>query len=68
MFRPSTDGERPREMFLALVERLRGLRERGLIDLPELCVAVAGSVADLSAGPCHVTGAGRAALEECRRG
>src|SRR5690349_2319525 len=50
-------------------ERLRSLRERGLIDLPELCAdAAAGAVAELFAGPCYVTGAGRAALQECRRG
>jgi len=58
-------------MFEALVAQLRGLRERGLIDMPERSVAYAANEeagAYLMAGPCYVTEKGREALYEFRRG
>jgi ATP-dependent DNA helicase RecQ len=71
MFRPGRVDEGERQIFEALVDQLRGLRERGLIDMPERSVADASDAdagAFLFAGPCYVTEAGRAALQEFRRG
>jgi len=71
MFRLGAVGERARQIFQTLVEQLRSLRERGLIDMPERSVTYpAGddAGADLLAGPCYVTEAGRTALREFRRG
>jgi len=71
MFRPGLAGDRARQVFEALVEQLRSLRERGLIDMPERSVAHAseeGTGAHPFAGPCYVTGAGRAALRDFRQG
>ena len=71
MFRPGTVGDRARQIFESLVEQLRGLRELGLIDMPERSVAYAtddDAGAYLMAGPCYVTEAGRTALQEFRRG
>jgi hypothetical protein len=71
MFRPGTTGSSGDEPFELLVERLRNLRERGLIDMPEPRVAHASdAAADASrfAGPCYLTDAGRAELEHFRRG
>jgi len=71
VFRPGTGGDRVRPMFEALVAQLRGLRERGLIDMPERSVAYAANEeagAYLMAGPCYVTEKGREALYEFRRG
>lgn len=70
MFRPGADSS-ARRVFEALVAQLRELRERGLIDMPERSVAYSSDEnpgAYLMAGPCFVTQAGRAALEEFRRG
>ena len=70
MFRPGPVGDRARHIFESLVEQLRGLRERGLIDMPERSVAYAtedDAGASLMAGPCYVTEAGRTALQEFRR-
>src|SRR6476661_3066236 len=65
MFRPDAVGDRATQTFEALVLHLRALRERGLLDLPERRVAYAAAVdagADLFAGPCYLTEAGRVAL------
>jgi ATP-dependent DNA helicase RecQ len=70
VFRPGTTG-RAGAMFEALVTQLRGLRERGLIDMPERSVARAAEQSAgtyLMAGPCYVTEQGREALYEFRRG
>jgi len=70
VFRPGTGGERARPVFDALVAQLRGLRERGLIDMPDRSVAYAADEtagASLMAGPCYVTEQGREALYEFRR-
>jgi hypothetical protein len=70
MFRSGTT--RPEhEPFELLVERLRNLRERGLIDMPEPSAAHAsdaGADASGAAGPCYLTDAGRAELLHARRG
>jgi ATP-dependent DNA helicase RecQ len=71
MFRPGAAGDRARPIFEALVQHLRTLRERGLIDMPERSVAYAAEEdagAYLFAGPCYVTEAGREALKEFRQG
>jgi RecQ family ATP-dependent DNA helicase len=69
LFRPGTVDERARPIFGALLGQLRSLRERGLIDMPERSVGHAGEASEgyLLAGPCYVTVAGRAALQEFRR-
>jgi len=57
-------------MFEVLVHHLRELRERGLIDMPDRSVTRAVETeggAYLMAGPCFLTDAGRAALDEFRR-
>jgi len=66
MFQPET-GEPGRHAFEILMAQLRSLRERGLIDLPERSAASSDAAADLFAGPCNVTDAGRAALLEFGR-
>ena len=71
VFRPGLAGDRARQTFEALVDHLRDLRRRGLIDLPERSVAYAAEEAAgayLMAGPCYVTELGRTALQEFRRG
>jgi ATP-dependent DNA helicase RecQ len=71
IFRPGAADDRARRIFEALVEQLRRIRERGLIDMPERSVAYASddeSGAYLLAGPCYVTEAGRAALQDVGRG
>jgi hypothetical protein len=71
MFRPEAGGDQAKQIFEALVHQLQTLLERGLIDMPERSVAYAADQdagADLFAGPCHVTEAGREALQEFRRG
>ncbi len=50
--------------FEQLVQQLRSLRDRGLIRLPDNRVMRRGPL--LGAGPCHLTGAGRQALEQDR--
>ena len=70
IFRPGA-GERSRPRFEALVASLRDLRHRGLIDMPERSAVLApveDAGADLFAGPCFVTEAGREALREFRLG
>jgi hypothetical protein len=68
MFRSGAVGEPARRAFEALVEHLRDLRERGLIDMPERSVTSGEEAgAHLMAGPCVLTEAGRAALREFRQ-
>jgi ATP-dependent DNA helicase RecQ len=70
IFRPGGGG-RARPTFEALVQHLRTLRERGLVDMPERSVAYAAEEdagAHRFAGPCCVTEAGREALKEFRQG
>lgn len=62
-FRPDDAAE---ESFDALVERLRTLRERGLLELDERHVMHAQEGGYLMAGPCAITDAGRSALEADR--
>ena len=57
-------------MFGVLVHHLRELHKRGLIDMPDRSVTQAADPegsAYLLAGPCFLTDAGRAALDEFRR-
>ncbi len=63
-YRPS-DAEG--EDFDALVERLRRLRDRGLLRLDEGRFMVSQAGRYLMAGPCDLTEAGRRALEQDRR-
>jgi hypothetical protein len=68
VFRPG-GSESARRVFEALVVHLRELRQRGLIDMPERSVAHAADTdtgAYLMAGPCFLTEAGRAALQDFR--
>jgi hypothetical protein len=69
LFRPG-GSESSRRMFEVLVHHLCELRERGLIDMPDRSVTQAAETegaAYLMAGPCFLTDAGRAALDEFRR-
>jgi hypothetical protein len=63
------ESESSRRMFDVLVHHLRELRERGFIDMPDRSVTQAVESergAYLMAGPCFLTDAGRAALDEFR--
>jgi hypothetical protein len=69
VFRPSGSVFSPR-WFEVLVQHLRELHERGLIDMPDRSIASATEIEGggyLMAGPCYLTEAGRAALEAYRR-
>lgn len=69
VFRPG-GSESSRRSFEVLVHHLRELHERGLIDMPDRSVTRAADTeggAYLLAGPCFLTDAGRAALDEFRR-
>ncbi len=69
VFRPG-GSQSGRRTFEALVHQLLELRDRGLIDMPDRSVAQAadaGAGAYLMAGPCFLTDAGRAALDDFRR-
>ena len=71
VFRPGVAESDARHTFEALVDHLRELRQRGLIDMPERSVAYSAEEtvgSYLMAGPCYVTELGRAALQEFRRG
>ena len=67
MFRSVAADPHARQAFQALVQQLRGLRGCGWIDLPERNMASDPGAGELIAGPCHVTDAGRAALQAFRR-
>jgi hypothetical protein len=70
VFRPG-GSDSARRIFSALVHQLQSLHDRGLINLPDRSVARAADTeggAFLMAGPCFLTDAGRAALEDYRRG
>lgn len=69
VFRPGGSDSSQR-MFEVLVRHLHELHERGLIDMPDRSVTQATETegsAYLLAGPCFLTDAGRAALDEFRR-
>jgi hypothetical protein len=57
----------PGDDFQLIVDRLRRLRELGLIRLEEGRVMKSQTGQRLMAGPCDLTEAGRRALEEDRR-
>ncbi len=63
-FGPSDAGE---EDFEAVVERLKRLRDRGLLRLDEGRFMKSARGTHLRAGPCDLTDAGRVALEQDRR-
>jgi hypothetical protein len=54
-------------MIEALIDRLRSLRDRGLIRLPDSRIMRGQDGRILGAGPCDLTAAGREALERDRR-
>lgn len=69
VFRPG-ESESSQRMFDVLVHHLRELHGRGLIDMPDRSVTRADDAeggAYILAGPCFLTEAGRAALDEFRR-
>ena len=66
VFRPGADVSG--RLFEVLVNHLRDLHKRGLIDMPERSVATAAGIqwgAYLMAGPCFLTDAGRGAGAVC---
>ncbi|MBA3497327.1 MAG: hypothetical protein H0T86_09490 [Gemmatimonadales bacterium] len=63
-FRPADAEE---DGFERLVDRLRGLRDRGLLRLDEGRFMKAKDGRHLMAGPCDLTDAGRHALDRDRR-
>ena len=67
VFRPSDRSDEGRAAFQQTVVRLLSLRDRGWITLAEGRLARSQSGAYLLVGPCSLTDAGRAALEQDRR-
>jgi hypothetical protein len=66
VFRPGRQQQPGQEAFEGLVARLLGLRDRGLVRLPESRVS-RGARGYLVLGPCELTPEGRVALEQDRR-